>query len=252
MADRSEKNIEDVQSGDAVISELPHGLGITTNSVVRCFTNYTFHTYHLYFEDENHRTHELRVTGEHPFRTKLGEWQKAKDLKPGQELFAGDAKRVTVSRIDVRSESGDTYNFSVSNDHNYFVCSDGIPILVHNAEYDIVPFRPTNPPNQNHHAIMDAWLKAHLPSYYQGRIEGSFPTIELSGPNHEKANTVFREWAREQTGQPVGGEIDWKSIPWEEMERLVSDMNNAAGVPESVQKAYKVAVGEWFVIRACR
>ena len=76
-------------------------------------------------------------------------------------------------------------------------------MLVHNAEYDIVPYRPTRPPNFNHHGVMNIWLEKQFPKgEYPGRGgDGrTFPTVELSKDNHDAAHRIEKQFRVEKNG----------------------------------------------------
>jgi hypothetical protein len=49
-------------------------------------------------------------------------------------------------------------------------------------QYDTVPYRPTVPGFENHHGIMDAWLKNNVSGYVSRA--GDSTTMTLSAANH--------------------------------------------------------------------
>ena len=105
------------------------------------------------------------------------------------------------------------------------------------SEYDVVPYKPSNSPLENHHAILDAWALANVPGYDRQRPRDS-TTIALSKPNHDATKTVYQEWLRENYGQPVGAKVDWQSMGPREILELSERMNDAAGVPQEARDEY--------------
>ncbi len=91
------------------------------------------------------RLMELRIAGEksalhptptHPFRArrKAGEpahWIDASDLAAGMQLLAQDGRWLTIESVAALDKPAVVYNFTVEEDHDYFVGDEGS--LVHNA-----------------------------------------------------------------------------------------------------------------------
>lgn len=119
MADGSQKPIEDVEPGDAVVSmDLTQGT-LTLGRVVDTSEHNA---------DEYLLINGIGVTSEHPFYSQ-GAWVKAGALKIGSPLLGiGGAEK--VESIEIVNRSVTVYNFEVEGHHNYFAGG----ILVHNKQ----------------------------------------------------------------------------------------------------------------------
>jgi hypothetical protein len=73
----------------------------------------------------------VAVTTEHPFYTPDRGWVESGDLKPGDKLLQRDGKTAYIATITHTTTATTVYNFSVANDHNYYVGNAGL--LVHNC-----------------------------------------------------------------------------------------------------------------------
>jgi hypothetical protein len=81
----------------------------------------------------------VAVTTEHPFYTPDRGWVESGDLKPGDKLLQRNGKTARIRSITHASTTTTVYNFSVANDHNYYV--GPASLLVHNC--------PTDPPGES-------------------------------------------------------------------------------------------------------
>jgi hypothetical protein len=111
-------------------------------------------------------------------------------------------------------------------------------------EYDIVPYRPRNPPLENHHGIMDAWAKVNVTGYVERAPDST--TIALSKANHDATKATFRDWLRENYGSPVGVRVDWTSMGPREIFGLFEDMFDSASVPQNARDEYYSSVTNYF------
>jgi hypothetical protein len=102
--------------------------------------------------------------------------------------------------------------------------------------FDVVDYRPSNPPFENHHGVLDVWAKHNIDSYVSRSTPT--PTVALTKVQHEATKRVYRDWLLEQTGKRIGGRVDWSKVSPQEMQRLTERMFDAAGVPEAARKAY--------------
>ena len=96
-------------------------------------------------------------------------------------------------------------------------------------EYDIVTYRPSTSPFENHHGILDVWAKHNVPNYQSRR--GDTPAIALTKAHHDATKAVYRDWLFEKTGKKVGGKVDWGSVSPQEIQSLAEKMFDAAEVP---------------------
>jgi hypothetical protein len=173
------KNIEDIQIGDEVFA-----YDVTTGKTSKCKVTDTFertsdHLRYLTTVGKNNLTQTFETTDSHPFWvvndkpdlsrtaretvedngtilrhenievTKNGYYVEAKDLKVG-DTFIGASNEVSILVTTQRKEFSEgitVYNFTVEDNHNYFVISNydtfakgARPVLVHNAlNYEDVP-----------------------------------------------------------------------------------------------------------------
>ncbi|MEH2368115.1 polymorphic toxin-type HINT domain-containing protein [Nostoc sp.] len=127
LTTEGEKNIEDIQVGDWVVSDDPNTPGeIEAHQVLDTFVRQTSALVDLYVDGE-----VISTTGEHPFWTPDKGWVEAKDLEVGSLLQTEDGRIIDVDKIEKREGQFQVYNFRVEGFHTYFV-SD-LDILVHNA-----------------------------------------------------------------------------------------------------------------------
>jgi hypothetical protein len=102
--------------------------------------------------------------------------------------------------------------------------------------FSVGPYRPSSTPLQNHHGVMDVWAAENVPGY--GRRAADSPTIALSKSQHDATNAVYREWATEMTGRPVGGNVNWRQVSAREIQRLAYRMFERARVPDPAVAEY--------------
>jgi HNH/Endo VII superfamily toxin with a SHH signature/Pre-toxin TG len=102
--------------------------------------------------------------------------------------------------------------------------------------YDVVPYRPSNSPLENHHGVLDVWAKHNIPNYVSRGADT--PTIALTKEQHDATKMVYREWLYEKTGKKVGRKVDWKSVSPQEVQQLTERMFDAANVPQSARRDY--------------
>jgi len=101
---------------------------------------------------------------------------------------------------------------------------------------DIVPYRPSNSPLENHHGVMDVWAKHNVPNYVSRG--GNTITVALKKEQHDATRAIYRQWLYEKTGKKVGGKVDWQSVSPKEIQELTEKMFDAAKVPNSARQEY--------------
>ncbi|PEY52154.1 sugar-binding protein [Bacillus cereus] len=109
--------------------------------------------------------------------------------------------------------------------------------------YDIVPYRPSNSPLENHHGVMDVRAKHNVPDYVSRGA--NTPTIALTKEQHNATKAVYRQWLFEKTGKKVGGKVDWKSVSPKEIQELTEKMFDAANVPRLARQEYYRAFNQY-------
>jgi predicted ribonuclease toxin of YeeF-YezG toxin-antitoxin module len=109
--------------------------------------------------------------------------------------------------------------------------------------FDVVDYRPSNSPLENHHGVMDVWAKHNVPNYVS---RGSnTPTVALTKEQHNATKKVYREWLYEKTGKKVGGKVNWKEVSPREIQDLTEKMFDAAKVPKEARQQYYNAFNQY-------
>lgn len=103
-------------------------------------------------------------------------------------------------------------------------------------EFDTVPYRPTISGFENHHGIMDAWLKNNVAGYVSRA--GDSTTMALSPANHGATKSISRDWLEANYGRRVGVAVDWKNMCPRDILDLSEKMFDAAGVPQDARDTY--------------
>ena len=102
--------------------------------------------------------------------------------------------------------------------------------------FDVVPYKPSSSPLENHHGILDVWAANNIDGY-KSRASHN-PTIALTKEQHDATKAVYRDWLKEKTGKPVGGKIDWTKVSAREAQHLSERMFDAAKVPQHTRDEY--------------
>lgn len=124
MANGTTKNIEDVKSGDKVMSFDFGSDKLVTNEVVETYVHPENDSYLLINGGTG-------VTGNHRLWTNNSEWKRADQLILGDNLQDKNGDNITVASIENVTKTGQVYNLHLlSENHNYF--ADGI--LAHNGK----------------------------------------------------------------------------------------------------------------------
>ncbi|MDT3443600.1 DNRLRE domain-containing protein [Pseudofrankia sp. BMG5.37] len=240
LADGTTKPIDQVHVGDKVLTTDPDTGKTEPHTVTAVIVGHgdkqlvdiTIHT--------DHGPATLTATNGHPlYDTTTHTWTTADHLTPGHTLRQPDGTTATITTTHLRHQTTTAYNLTIDKIHTYYVEVGGAAVLVHNCgvgEYDIVRYRPSNAPLENHHGIMDAWAKNNVPGYVSRASDN--PTIALSSANHGATKVVFRDWLEENYGARVGVKVDWASIGPREIYSLSERMFDAAGVPQAARDAY--------------
>jgi RHS repeat-associated protein len=120
------KNIEDIQVGDWVLSDDPTTPGgVQYKQVLDTFVRYTTLLIDISIDGE-----VISTTSEHPFWVPNIGWVAAEDLVVGSTIQTDDGRILDVDEIDKREGYFTVYNFNVDEFHSYFVSELGV--LVHN------------------------------------------------------------------------------------------------------------------------
>ncbi|MEU3743229.1 polymorphic toxin-type HINT domain-containing protein [Streptomyces sp. NPDC032198] len=134
MADKSHKDIKDIEVGDKVLATDPKTGKTTARNVTkkivtdkdRDFVDLTIAT--------KDGTGSLTATAEHPFWVpSLKLWLEAGDLESGITLRTDEGKSVKVKSVRHHKEHKRTYNLTIEGVHTYYVLAGQTPVLVHNS-----------------------------------------------------------------------------------------------------------------------
>ena len=262
LADGSAKPIETIREGDLVLADNPEDETTTSQfKVSAIFRSYTLRLIRVAVDHDgdDEADGEFRATGEHPVWTQNRGWQIAEALGPGDVLQDANQRGVTVVRTWEEETESASYNLTVEGVNTFFIVVDGVSILVHNTENDIVPYGRKTSPNKNHHGVMNAWLEANLAGQldvngnpaYQGRKEWRFPTLELSPDAHARATAYESEWRANYRHQNGVKRIDWAKVTPREVQEVSVGALDAAGVPKRTQEEYFGKVNKWLYEKFC-
>jgi hypothetical protein len=122
--------IEELKAGDIVFAYDSEKNQVTERRVERLFQNYTYTWVHISINGET-----IKATRSHPVWIEDEQrWVAAAELKPGLAVRLRDNSCAVIEAVEVEhlSKPETTYNFSVAQDHTYFVGSSAI--LVHNQQ----------------------------------------------------------------------------------------------------------------------
>ena len=124
-----DKDIEDIEEGDYVLSENPDTGEQEYKKVLQTFVNEKRTLVHVYIEDE-----EIVTTDGHPFYVEGVGFVPAQNLQSGDIVRLSDGRKVPVISIEIEylDEPVYVYNFEVEDSHTYYVSEIGV--LVHNTK----------------------------------------------------------------------------------------------------------------------
>ena len=100
--------------------------------------------------------------------------------------------------------------------------------------FDIVKYGDKTPGIQNHHGVMDMWAQKNIPGYKPRPADST--AMALTPEQHNATRSVFGKWKYENYG--FKGQVDWKSISPQQIQKLSEDMFDAAKVPQAARRDY--------------
>ncbi|MEY9092560.1 polymorphic toxin-type HINT domain-containing protein [Paenibacillus sp. RC84] len=127
QTDEGEKNIEDIQVGDKVLSKNEETGEVTYKEVTATFNHETDEIYNIRVNGQT-----IESTFNHPFYVKEKGWTFVKDLKVGDLLVKSDGNTLKIDSIELVHKHATVYNMTVDEFHTYFVSDLGI--WVHNTK----------------------------------------------------------------------------------------------------------------------
>jgi hypothetical protein len=133
----SETPIQNIQVGDEVESRNQYdpNAPMELETVTAIEQNVAYDLREITIRGSDGSTETIQATDEHPFYVENQGWTGAQDLTAGEQLQEPDGSIATVvSNSDDPQANGVTvYNFTVANDHTYFVNDGGESVWVHNT-----------------------------------------------------------------------------------------------------------------------
>ena len=144
MADRTQKNIEDVKVGDEILSFNQDSKKLEKDKVAGVDKNPTYHNDYFIFNNT------LKTSSDHEIFVNNG-FKQAQDIKIGDLLLDSNGKEVKVKKIDHIYKKVKTYDLTTEKNHNFFASG----YLVHNIPsyttwatqvYVEVSYTPAAPP----------------------------------------------------------------------------------------------------------
>jgi RHS repeat-associated protein len=131
LTDEGEKNIEDIEVGDMVLSKNEETGEQAYKEVTHLYQNDKEIIYELTVGDQ-----VIETTDNHPFWVEGKGWVLAADLQDGDKLQQSNGNTLTIENIEIvkQDKPVKVYNFTVADFHTYFVSDLGI--WVHNINCD--------------------------------------------------------------------------------------------------------------------
>ncbi|MCM3040575.1 polymorphic toxin-type HINT domain-containing protein [Paenibacillus motobuensis] len=126
LTDEGEKNIEDIEVGDKVLSKNEDTDEVAYKEVTATFNHETDEIYNIHVGGQM-----IESTFNHPFYVKDRGWTFVKDLKVGDLLVQSDGNTLKVDSIELEHKQATVYNLRVDDFHTYFVSE--LDIWVHNT-----------------------------------------------------------------------------------------------------------------------
>ncbi|MBP2000771.1 RHS repeat-associated protein [Paenibacillus shirakamiensis] len=136
LTDNGEKNIEDIEVGDMVLSKDEVTGEVAYKEVTATFNHKTDEIFKIHVGGQT-----IESTFNHPFWVYGKGWTFVKDLKPGDLLVQSDGNTLKIDSIELLHKHVTVYNMTVDEFHTYFVSDLGI--WVHNTNCKITDL-PTN------------------------------------------------------------------------------------------------------------
>ena len=133
------KPVEEIKDGDIVFAKDEKTGKIVLSKVQQTYIRKTDRIYKLEYEDGM----VIETTPTHPFRIQRVEsdghitedWIEARFLREGDRSVRINSRTLAISHIAFEDREETVYNFTVEENHNYFV--GDAEVLVHNEEYAV-------------------------------------------------------------------------------------------------------------------
>jgi RHS repeat-associated protein len=247
---QGEQAIGTLKVGEQVLAYNPKTKQMEDEPILHVWINHDHDLVDLTITTKSHAPHStvttiaretIHTTEKHPFFTEEKGFLPVAQLKVGMHLLQADGRYGVVTGFRLVPGVAVMYNLEVAQDHTYTV---GVgQWVVHNCGTrpgDVVPYKPSNSPFENHHGILNVWGKNNI-SEYDG---DDAPTVALTPDQHNATRSAFASWRYERTGS-VTGAINWSTVSPQDIQGLAEDMFDAAGVPGEVRQAYYNALNQY-------
>ncbi|MCY9765424.1 HINT domain-containing protein, partial [Paenibacillus alvei] len=126
LTDGVEKNIEDLEVGDKVLSKNEETNEVAYKEITATFNHEADEIYQIHVGDQ-----VIESTYNHPFWVEGKGWTYVKDLRVGDLLVQSDGNTLKADSIKLERRQAKVYNLRVDGFHTYFVSDLGI--WVHNT-----------------------------------------------------------------------------------------------------------------------
>ncbi|MED4784873.1 polymorphic toxin-type HINT domain-containing protein [Brevibacillus choshinensis] len=130
LTDEGEKNIEDIEVGDKVLSKNEETGEVAYKKVTATFNHETDEIYSIHVGGQT-----IESTFNHPFYVKDKGWTFVKDLKVGDLLVQSDGNTLKIDSIELEHKQVTVYNMTVDEFNTYFVSDLGIWVHDTNCGY---------------------------------------------------------------------------------------------------------------------
>jgi len=162
-------------------------------------------------------------------------WLEAGQLRVGDRLREADGAEAVVAGLRRNVGRAAVYTLTVAKDHTFFVGT--AQVLVHNAQcFDIVPYRPASPSFINHHGILDAWAKAHIPGYVSRAAHN--PTIAVDPALHLETVRVTNTWMATLPKMAGTRRVDWAAVSPDQVIEFSERLFDTLHVPAAKRLEY--------------
>ena len=139
---------------------------------------------------------ETNITGAHqPFRLQNQYFDEETDLCYNRFRYYSPGTGLYISQDPVGLAGGMAL-YSYVHDLNSWI--DPLGLRPTNP-FDVVPYKPSSSPLENHHGILDVWAANNIDGY-KSRASHN-PTIALTKEQHDATKAVYRDWLKEKTGK---------------------------------------------------